>query len=260
MKNLLASIAVLSAVLMGSAPASADTLDEIKARGKVLIGVTTTVPPYGSLDANMKPEGYDIDMANMIARDLGVELQLVEVTGPNRIAYLLSKQVDMVVAVFGVTPERAQSINFTIPYGSNQIWVYGRKDQDIPDTEALTGKSVAVVRGTIQDGALTRVASEGTTIRRYEDDAIAAGAFLSGQVDALVTGTQIGKSVLERDNDRSEAKTLLGVSPYSIGLRKGEPDFLHMVNTFVYSYRMSGELDQLAKKWIGGESVPLPSF
>lgn len=84
--------------------------------------------------------------------------------------------------------------------------------------------------------------------------------FLSGQVDAIVTGTQIGKALLDRDNDRSEAKALLGVSPYSIGIRKGDPDFLHLINTFIYSYRMSGELDQLVKTWIGGDPVALPSF
>ncbi|MDW7554542.1 ABC transporter substrate-binding protein (plasmid) [Azospirillum brasilense] len=261
MKRMLLSLMVATATLAGSASlAAAQTLEAIQSRGKVLIAVDTSVPPYGMLDANMQPEGYDVDMAKLIAKDLGVKLELVPVTGPNRIAFLESKRADIVISTFGVTPERAKTVNFTIPYGANQIWLFGDKGQAAASAAELSGKSVAVVRGSIQDNTVTRVLPQDTVIRRYEDDATAATALLSGQVSFIATGTLIGDKIVKRDEKKYERKLLLGLSPYSIGIRKGDMEFLHMMNTFIYTYRLSGQLDEMSRKWIGAGLENLQSF
>lgn len=262
MKNaLLGAVIGLLTFGLAAPQAGAQTLEAIQKRGKVLIAIDTSTPPYGSLDASMKPQGYDVDMANMIAKDLGVPLEIVPVTGPNRVAFLLTNKADLVISTFAVTPERAKSVAFTIPYGSNLQVVVGKKTASIKENGDLAGKPVAVVRGTVQDTELTRVAPAGTTIRRFEDDAAAATALLSGQVDALVTGQQIGKAVMSKDSSNSlEEKYVMRVSPYSIGIRRGDADFLHLINTFIYSYRLTNQIDALHEKWIGGKPVPLPSF
>ncbi|WP_011583286.1 MULTISPECIES: transporter substrate-binding domain-containing protein [Chelativorans] len=260
MKQLLCTFMLAVAALVGSAPlAAAQTLEAIESRGKVLIAIDTAVPPYGMLDENMQPVGYDVDMAKMIAQDLGVELEIVPVTGPNRIAYLESNRADMVISTFGVTPERAKTVNFTIPYGANQIWIFGQKGEAASSIADLSGKPVAVVRGSIQDNVVTRMLPD-AVIRRYEDDATAATAFLSGQVPFIATGTLIGDKLVARDTENYERKLLLGLNPYSIGLRKGDLEFLHLINTFIYSYRLGGQLNELSKKWIGAELGNLQSF
>lgn len=261
MKRMLFTFMLAAAAFAGSVSSGvAQTLETIQSRGKVLIAIDTAVPPYGMLDANMQPEGYDVDMAKLVAKDLGVELEIVPVTGPNRIAYLESNRVDMVISTFGVTPERAKTINFTIPYGANQIWVFGTKSEAVSAVADLSKKPVAVVRGSIQDNVVSRMLPEDAVIRRYEDDATAATAFLSGQVPFIATGTLIGDKLVERDAEKYERKLLLGLNPYSIGLRKGDLEFLHLINTFIYTYRQGGQLDEMSKKWIGAGLGNLQSF
>lgn len=260
-KLVLGAVLGLASLAITASGASAQTLEAIQKRGKVLIAIDTGTPPYGSLDANMQPAGADVDVANLIAKDLGVPLEIVPVTGPNRVAYLLTNKADLVVATFSVTAERAKSVAFTIPYGSNAVVVAGRSKIEARDVAALSGKSIAVVRGTIQDTDLTRIAPKDANVRRYEDDATAATAILSGQVDFIVTGQQIAKAIIDKDPSKSlEEKFTIRVSPYSIGLRRGDADFLQLVNTFIYTHRLNGDLEAVHQKWIGGKPSPLPSF
>src|ERR1700688_2368656 len=90
-----------------STAAKADELDDILKRKKIMIAVQTDLPPYDTLDANNQPVGYDIDVAKRIASYLGVELEMVIVSGANRIPSLVSGKVDMVVATLSPTPQRA---------------------------------------------------------------------------------------------------------------------------------------------------------
>jgi polar amino acid transport system substrate-binding protein len=227
----------------------------------VNIGIDLAIPPYGTTDANMQPAGFDVDMAKLIAKDLGEKLNIVPVTGPNRVAYLLTKKVDMIISTFSVTPERAKSVAFTDPYGANVVVAAGRKGETLNSTADLAGKAIAVVRGTIQDTDVTQLAPKGATIRRYDDDATAAAAILSGQVDVIVTGQQIAQSLVDRDPSKTlQIKLVMGLSPYSIGIRPGDPDLLHWLNTAIYYHRLNGDLQAMYQKWIGGNMPPLPTF
>ena len=242
-------------------PANAQLLNEIQKRGTVNIGIDLANPPYGTTDVNMQPAGFDVDMAQQIAKDLSVKLNIVAVTGPNRVAYLLTNKVDMIISTFSVTPERAKSVAFTEPYGANAVVVAGRKDETLNSTADLTGKLIAVVRGTIQDDDVTQLAPKGATIRRYDDDATAAAAILSGQVEAIVTGQQIAQTLVDRDPSKAlQIKLVMGLSPYSIGVRRDDPDLLHWLNTAIYYHRTNGDLQAMYKKWIGGDMPPLPKF
>ena len=97
----------------------AQTLDEIIKRGKVVIAIDTTVPPYGMLDANNQPTGIDVEVANLIGKNLKVPVEFVTVNSPGRIPALLSNRVDMVVAIFSITAERALQVSFSIPYAGH---------------------------------------------------------------------------------------------------------------------------------------------
>lgn len=255
---LFAVLLTLTATLVG---ARAQTLDSIIDRGTIRVAVDLGLPPWGSLDKNQKPIGFDVDMANLLAKDLGVELEIVPVTGPNRIAFLLTEKADLVIATFSVTPERAKAISFTNPYGANALVTAASKDLEIDGYADLTGKSIAVVRGTTQDGEVTQEAPQDATLRRYEDDATAATAILSGQVDAIVTGLSIAKELEKMDPRQSlEVKFMSRPAPYSMGLRRGDPDFLQYLNTFIYYHRMQGTIAGLFDKWVGGEMPPLSTF
>ena len=90
------------------------------------------VPPFGSVDAKNQPVGLDVDMAKNIAKALGVKLELQQITGANRVPYLVTDRLDIVIAAMGATPERALQIAFTSPYAALSIGVFG------PDSIAVT--------------------------------------------------------------------------------------------------------------------------
>ena len=110
-------LGILSLALLAfQGVANAQTPDEIIQRGKVVIAIDTTVPPYGMLDEGNQPSGIDVDVANEIGKALKVPVEFVTVNSPGRIPALLSNRVDMVVAIFSITPERALQVAFSNPY------------------------------------------------------------------------------------------------------------------------------------------------
>ncbi len=111
---LLAGIVLALSALLPSI-ASAQSVDEIISRGKLVVAIDTTTPPYGFLDANLKPTGFDIEVANKMGEALGVPVEFVTVTSPGRIPALLTKQVDAVISIFSITPARATSSTWTWP-------------------------------------------------------------------------------------------------------------------------------------------------
>ena len=112
------SLLLGATVLQAPAPAGAEqTVDEIIKRGKVIIGVNTTTPIFG-LAGKEPARGYDPDVARLLGKYLGVSVEFVPVTGANRLPYLLTSRVDVVICLFGITPERAQQVWFSIPYAS----------------------------------------------------------------------------------------------------------------------------------------------
>src|SRR6202022_5000495 len=86
-------------------------------------------PPFGYIDANGKPAGFDVELGEMIAKSLGVKVQLEQIIGANRIPFLLTNKIDLVVSAMGATPERAVQVMFTPPYAALYLGVYGPKDK-----------------------------------------------------------------------------------------------------------------------------------
>ena len=123
MKKITALTALTLAVLSGLA--HADRLDDIKKAGVLRVASFDSNPPFGFVDATSKQiEGLDVDYAKAIADKLGVKLQLQPTNPANRVPLLLSNKVDLVLANFTITPERAEQVNFSIPYfASGQLFI-----------------------------------------------------------------------------------------------------------------------------------------
>ncbi|HLI10157.1 MAG TPA: transporter substrate-binding domain-containing protein [Alphaproteobacteria bacterium] len=239
-------------------PARALTVDDILSKKKLVVGVLTDFPPYGGTDSNQKPAGYDADVARLMAKYLGVELDLVPVTGPNRIPYLLTNKIDVLIATFGITPERAKQVQFSIPYSSIDVYLLAPKKLNIKGPADLKGVKIAVARASTQDASLTAIAPKEARIMRFDDDASAIQALLSGQADALgaanVVLAQLTKSHPEL---QLEPKITLRHQPNGIALRRQDTDLHQWVNTFIFYIRNNGELDAIHRKWLG---VPLPEL
>ena len=236
-------------------------LDKIIATGIVRIAVPEDLPLYGSAGAEGKLEGYDVDVANLLAKDLGVRLELVPVKSVDRIPWLMTGKVDLVIANLGISPERAKSIAFSSPYAPFSSGVFGPSKISIKSPADLQGKKVAVTRGTLEAEELSRIAPKGVEILSFEDNNAAISAFVSGQADVIVTGSSVAAGIAKKNPDKKlESKFVLKESPGGIGLRRNEPELLNWVNVFVFHKKLSGDLDQLSRKWFGEPLRTMPTL
>ncbi|WP_091882293.1 transporter substrate-binding domain-containing protein [Phyllobacterium sp. OV277] len=237
--------------------ASADALADIASRGVLRVAVPQDFPPFGSVGTDMTPMGYDIDVANLIAEKLGVKTELVPVTSANRIPYLQTNKVDLVISSLGKNAEREAVIDFSAPYVPFFNGVFGPATVAISKAEDLAGKTIGVTRGAIEDLELTKIAPGDSVIKRYEDNNGTISAFLSGQVEVIATGNVVAAAILAKNPPkRPELKFLIKNSPCSIGLNKNEPKLLEKINSIISSAKTDGTLTAISQKWLG---APIPA-
>lgn len=251
-RRTLAQGALVLALAATGFAAGADTLKDIQARKKLLVAIDLSVPPFGMTDAAMQPQGSDVDVARALAKDMGVEMEIVQVSGPNRIPFLMTNKADIVISSFSVTPERAKVVLFSAPYSVNQLVVGASKGVTIAKMDDLVGKRVAVVRGNLQDLELTKSAPKGATLVRYEDDATANTALIAGQVDAIATPSTTVQTLAARNPAKNlEIKFVVKVQPLAIGMRKNEVELAKWINGWVEKNAANGELNKIYSKWMG---------
>jgi len=259
MKRFAIALFAATAMLAGAVQAKADAMADILKKGVVRIAIPLDVPPFGSVNQERKAEGFDLDMAEMVAKALGVKLEVQQVTGANRIPFLLTDKVDIVISVMGLTPERARQVMFSAPYADTSLAVFGPKGLAIKSAADLGRNKVAVAKGTTEDIVLSAVAP-GADIMRTEDNATAVQAYLSGQAQLLAANSVVVVELAKRQPAKEfDFKFALRRAPAHVTIRMGEQNLLQWLNTFIFQATLSGQLDALHVKWLGGPiTAPLP--
>ncbi|NYT45057.1 transporter substrate-binding domain-containing protein [Pollutimonas thiosulfatoxidans] len=249
------------ALMASSVTVQAQTVNELIDKGKIKIGVISGLPPFGSIDAKGAPVGYDIDVANLVGKYMGLPVEIVPLTPPARIPALESGKVDFLVATLAPTPERAKAVMFTMPYNGFELAIVGPTGSEYKTLADLDNKRVGVARGTTQDSALSRVASKSTELVRFEDDATVTQALLSNQIDAIAIPSVLAIEIAKtRGEGKIEMKFPFSVQPNSMTVRKGAFDLQRWLNNFIYYVKLNGELDAISQKWAGTPLPNLPVF
>ena len=235
----------------GAVGAHADALADIQKAGVIKIGVFEDFPPFSSVSGDMSLQGYDIDVANLLAAALKVKVELVGVTGQNRISYLTGHRVDMLMSV-GKSAEREKVIGFTRAYAPYYIAVIGPHAIDVKAAGDLAGKSISVVRGTLDDTSLTSAAPPTADIHRFDNYSAVIQAFLSGQTQLMVVGNDVGAGVLAKHTDIApEQKFQLLSSPDHLSINKEEPALAKALDSQIEAATKDGSLDKISVKWLG---------
>jgi polar amino acid transport system substrate-binding protein len=250
--SIFAAAAAVVTFVTGGAAVAQDALAKIESSKVIRIAVPTDYPPYGFVGIDLQPQGLDIDTAKLIAEKLGVTLEMVPVTSANRIPYVQTGQVDLVISTLGKNPERAKVIDFTHAYSPFFQAVYGPKSLEIKSYADLGGKTIAVAKGAMEEQELVKVGPATMQFKRYEDQAGSTAAFVVGQTELIATSvsnaTQMTKNNPKLD---AEFKLLIKESPNYIGVAKGQDALRAKVNDIILAAKADGTLNGFSEKWLG---------
>lgn len=235
----------------GTHAALADQLDDIKKAGKVRVAIAIGTPLFSYTDANMQPTGSDVDTAAELAKDLGVKLELVQITNAARIPTLQAQRADLVISSLSITEERAKVVDFSIPYSAITIMVAAPKDMKITGYADLAGKRIGLTRATTNDQLTTKDA-KGAEIMRYEDDATLITSVVTGQVDIFSsTPSNLGEINKRAPGKNFEMKFPQLESGLGVAMNKGEPKLKEWINAWVNTNIKNGKLNAIYKKYHG---------
>lgn len=253
----LALVAGLSLIGV-TAKANAGTLENVKKAGVIRVGVMGEQAPWGSIDPSGKNIGYDVDVARLIGKELGVKVQFVTNAVAARIPNLLTNKVDVQMAVMGMYPNRAKVVQFSEPYAGLQIILLASKKLKIKTIEDARNLRIGVPRGSAQDTAITKLLGDVPNIRRFDDDSSNMQALVSGQVDAIGGNTtyKINLDKAAPGND-FEQKLVFNQQWMGICTKLGDAEINAWLNKFIDKIKADGELEKISQKWLG---LPLPNF
>lgn len=254
------ALALATGALLATTGVQAQTaLDDIMKAKVLKVAVQTDSAPYGFVGTDLKPIGLDVDMANLIGKKMGVPVELVVVVSASRIPALQTKKADLVIATLGKNPDREKVIDFSSAYSPFFQAVFGPKNIPVKSFADLAGKSVGVTRGAMEDQELGKVAPTGIDTKRFEDNNATIAAFTAGQVQFVALGASVAGNMMTKNPQLSaEYKLLLKDSPNFIGIAKGEDKLKAKVNEIIAEAKKSGELEAMAKKWLGRGLGELP--
>lgn len=218
----------------GGADAGSDklyrTVDEIKASGKIDIGVFSDKNPFGYVDNNGEYQGYDVYFAKRIAADLGVELNLVSVEAANRVEYLTTGKVDIILANFTVTAERAEKVDFALPYMKVALGVVSPDSAVINSADDLSGKKLIVVKGTTAEQFFTENYPD-TELVKFDEYNEAYSALQDGRGDAFSTdNTEVLAWAMQNPGFTVGIESLGSLDTIAPAVTKGNESLLNWLN------------------------------
>jgi polar amino acid transport system substrate-binding protein len=261
-KSLLLPLIALALVLGGlSYATTADAsvrpaqsiLTKVLKSKTIKIGIGPDSVPWSVMDASGNYKGFDVDIANALAKTLDAKIVFVNTDALARIPALQTNKVDVVIASLAATPARAQLVEMSIPYAAAGTRLLVMDDSSIKNYKDLNGKSVSAPRGSIAAGILASRFPKANAVL-FASTADSLQALKSGKVDAYMDGSTTLNAFAQND---PKVKVLnapdLQSTLVSMGVKQNDQIWLNYLNNFIRSYNGSGENDSAYEKWFGIE-------
>jgi polar amino acid transport system substrate-binding protein len=239
------------ALLLVPLPAMADKLDDIKARGYLIIGVAEASPPFSFRDGERGIVGYDVDLTAQVAKRLGVGLSMVSIINAKRISSLRNGEVDLVAMGMTRTPTRAKDIDFSVATFVSPHKILVRRDSGIDKVGALAGRTLALVRSASVDKDL-KDAVPTLQIVFFDDYQAAFTALAQKRVDSFLADELLLLRFAERSGSPQDFALIEGYDlprTAGFGLKKDEPRFTDVVNRTLLDLEASGEAAKIFDAW-----------
>ena len=210
-----AMVVALSPMVLEQPAQAESTLDKILKAKKIRIAIDIGNPPFGILNKDNQPDGSDVAVARAMAKDMGAEIELIQVPSTGRIPALLAGRADVTIASISVTTDRAKTVMYCNPNGALSIVIFGPKAVAIKTPADLVGKRIGITRATLEEATVPKMAPQGTSIVWFDEIGATIQALLSGQVDAVAMSSFAGKTVADGNPDKQIETKLLVTTAFT---------------------------------------------
>jgi len=227
------------------------TMATLQDQGEITIGVKFDVPPFGFKNPQTGDvEGFDVDLGNAIAEDLGVQPRFIEAISDNRIPFLVDGTVDLILSTMTITKERDLEIDFSEPYyiAGGRVLVPG--DSDIQGVEDLAGSRVCTARGSTYQVSIKQQAPD-ADLRLIDTYSECFELIQDGAVDAVSTDNVILTGMIVQDETLTMVGEEFTTEPYGAGIVDGDTEFKEFVDGVIAEYKEDGRWEEAYQKWVG---------
>ncbi|WP_368488679.1 amino acid ABC transporter substrate-binding protein [Clostridium sp. BJN0013] len=233
--------------------------DDIKSKGKFVVGLDDSFPPMGFRDEKGQIVGFDIDMAKAVAKKLGVKVEFKPVEWDGVILSLNNKDIDVIWNGLTITEERQKQIDFSKVYLQNKQIIVVQKNSNINSKQDLSGKTVGLQMGSSSEKALkadTTVSNSLKDLRKYSNNTEALLDLSQGRTDAVVVDEVVGRYYIEKKPDLYKIlDDNFGVEDYGVGIRKTDTSFKEKLDEALDAIKSDGTADKISQKWFGKNIV-----
>ena len=270
MKRALALVVALGVMALVGTPVFAQegTLDKIRKSGTLTIGTRTGSPPFAYIDKNNQWVGFSIDLveqliAPAISKEIGkpVKVEKKESTPPTRIPLLTSNAVDLIAGTMTDTPQRRESVDFSLTFFYTGAQFLVKKGSPIKSINDIGGKRIAAQQGST-NAKIIREKKPDAQLREFPDQPAAFQALVQGQVDAYTNdGIQLWglKAKAPNASDWEVVGDFYSEEPYGMAMRKGDAKFKQLIDAGLRTGFESGKYFEIYEKWFGPKGeVPYP--
>lgn len=246
---------LLGASLLGQAVAG-EQLQTIKDKGVINVGLEGTYPPFSFIDENGKLTGFEVELSEALAKELGVKAKVQPTKWDGILAALESKRLDVVVNQVTISDERKKKYDFSEPYTVSgiQALILKKKAADLNINAAadLAGKKVGVGLGTNYEQWVKQAVPQ-ADVRTYEDDPSKFADLRNGRIDAILIDRLAALEYAQKAKDTELAGAAFSRLESGVALRKGEPELLEAINKALDKLRADGTLAKLSEKYFGAD-------
>jgi len=265
------ALALGASLLAQSAVAQSPTLNRIKATGTITFGYRDNAVPFSYKDRDGRIKGYSVELCTRVAGAIQKELAMTElkiewlpVEASNRLDYVISGKVDAVCGTTTVTLGRMQKVDFSLPIYVDGGSVLVRARSKLTRLTDLSGKRVAVIKGTTTEEELARgLDSKGAraTLVQVQNAAEGMGMLVKGAVDGYAADRVVLAYLKLRSPNPDAYAFVAGdfsYEPFGLPMRRDDPDFKLAVNRGLAGIYRSGDIDGIFQRWLGALGVPGP--
>lgn len=236
----------------GKAESKSDGTAKIKTveAGKLTLATNAEFPPYEYHDGD-KIVGIDMDIADAIAKKLGLEVQIEDIAFDSVILEVTSGKADIGLAGISATDERKQSVDFSDTYTTSKQLIIVKDDSAITGSKDLEGKTVGVQTGTTGDILASDI--KDVKPERYDKGMDAVQALSQGKVDAVIIDSEVAKKFVEETSGLKILDEAFADENYAIAIKKGNKELLDSVNKALSELKSDGTIDSIIAKYIKAE-------